>query len=84
MAETHNYKIIYCEFLDHSSSLQWTTNDDLEKELPAVIIKCIGYLVKETKDCIWIASSEDTKFKTVSNIFCIIKKNITKRKYING
>lgn len=57
--------------------LGWFEPDEIEEDTP--VQESAGYLVKETKNWIYLASSYDKDRNRYSGIVGIYKKNIVKR-----
>jgi hypothetical protein len=80
-------KLVYIEWWDHTSlkDYNWTTEVEMLK-LSASTIRTIGFVIKETKDFLWICSTlsiEDAGYYNEGkHVHCIVKSCIKKRKNV--
>ena len=66
----------------NNSNNDWLTMDNIENRMLPSSIITTGYLIKETKDCLYIAMSIFKDQEEMCPTFCIVKSCITKRKVL--
>ncbi len=73
-------KKVYLEWSDSYSNDRWLyINDLIDQFKDPLIIKTVGYLVYENKNCVIIAGSLNEHQEMFCSIIHIPKKNIIKR-----